>query len=438
MDETALRDEVTELLRDLIRVDTSNPPGRETAAAMLLKEYLEAAGVECELAAKDPERANLIARIPGTGDGPVVAFLGHTDVVPADAQDWRFPPFAGHLDEHGYVWGRGAADMKDETATRAVAMATLARSGHRPRGDLLFIAQADEEDGVRDVGLSWLVRERPDIRADYAIDEGGGARLELADGRIGYSINVGEKAALAAYVTALGEAGHASVPLSGDNAVPHLAVLIERLARYRTDTVLLPEVTRLIELLAGPVDGDLDAAMERARGLHPQLANELPTLVGSTIAPTRLKGSAARNVMPGKATVECDCRVLPGTTPADLEAELRTALGSDHRYELSFPEPVYGGTSSPIDTPLFDVCRSWVEQQDPGAILIPTISTGFIDAHWMRQAFGTVAYGFWPSRHTPLDVYYDGVHNRDERIHRDDLGFALQFHLHAARELGAL
>ena len=163
MDETALRDEVTELLRDLIRVDTSNPPGRETAAAVLLKEYLEAAGVQCELAAKDPERANLIARIPGSGGGPVVAFLGHTDVVPADAQDWRYPPFSGHLDEQGFVWGRGAADMKGETATRAVAIAALARSGFRPRGDLLFIAQADEEDGVQDVGLSWLVRERPDV-----------------------------------------------------------------------------------------------------------------------------------------------------------------------------------------------------------------------------------------------------------------------------------
>ena len=116
-------------------------------------------------------------------------------------------------------------------------------------------------------------------------------RIELADGRVVVSVNVGEKAALAAYVTALGEAGHASVPLSGDNAVPHLAVLIERLAGYRTRTVLLPEVRRLIELLAGPVDGDLQAALERARGLHPLLDQELPTLLGSTIAPTRLRRS---------------------------------------------------------------------------------------------------------------------------------------------------
>ena len=123
MDDTALRDEAAELLRDLLRIDTSNPPGGETPAAQLLKRYLEANGVECELVARDPDRANLIARIPGSGGGPSLALVGHTDVVPADAEDWQRPPFAGELDRDGYIWGRGAVDMKNETATRAVAMA---------------------------------------------------------------------------------------------------------------------------------------------------------------------------------------------------------------------------------------------------------------------------------------------------------------------------
>ena len=153
VDERALRDEALGLVRDLIRVDTSNPPGRETPAALVLQEYLEAHGIECELVARDPDRANLIARIPGTGEGPSLALLGHTDVVPADAQDWKHPPFEAHVDVEGYLWGRGAVDMKNETATRAVAMAALARSGHRPRGDLVYIAEADEEDGTEQVGL---------------------------------------------------------------------------------------------------------------------------------------------------------------------------------------------------------------------------------------------------------------------------------------------
>ena len=176
----ALRDEAVELLRDLVRVDSSNPPGRETPVAMVVKQYLEANGLEVELVARDPERANLITRLPGTGDGPSLALMGHTDVVPADAKDWTHPPFGAHLDDDGYIWGRGTCDMKNELATRCVTIAHLARTGFQPRGDLLLISQADEEDGMEEVGMPWLLKERPDLRCDYAIDEGGGMRVELA------------------------------------------------------------------------------------------------------------------------------------------------------------------------------------------------------------------------------------------------------------------
>src|SRR3954469_25645542 len=241
MDERTLRDETVGLLRDLLRIDTSNPPGRETPAAMLLKEYLESAGIACELAAKDPDRANLVARIPGTGEGPSLALLGHTDVVPADPGDWRHPPFSGHLDGDGFLWGRGAADMKNETATRAVAMAALSRSGFRPGGDVVFIAEADEEDGTERVGMTWLVHERPDIGTDYALNEGAAERLVLADGRTVITVSVGEKAALAARVTALGTATATTMPGVADGSVPRLATLISRIAGYRPKRRLLPE-----------------------------------------------------------------------------------------------------------------------------------------------------------------------------------------------------
>lgn len=438
MTERELRDEALGLLRDLIRVDTSNPPGRETPAALVLKEYLEANGIECELVARDPDRANLIARIPGTGEGPSLALLGHTDVVPADAQDWKHPPFEAHVDDEGYLWGRGAVDMKNETVTRAVAMAALARSGHRPRGDLVFIAEADEEDGTAEVGLIWLVGERPNLRTDYALNEGGGERLVLADGRVVVPIVVGEKATLPVLVTALGEAGHASIPTAGANAVPRLARLIERLAAHRTERHVLPETRAMLEALVGPFDGDVDDAVARASALHSGFPHELPALLSITIAPTRLRGSSARNVMPARASVECDCRVLPGMTNADLEAELRLALGNDLPYELEFLEPPNGGTIASIDSPLYGLCQRFLDERDPGATLLPVLSVGFTDSHYLRQSFGTVAYGFWPSRHTPEEIRATGFHNKDERIHVDDLGYAAAFHVEVCRRVGEL
>jgi acetylornithine deacetylase/succinyl-diaminopimelate desuccinylase-like protein len=434
--ERDLRDETTALLRDLLRVDTTNPPGRETAAATLLKAYLEAGGVECELVARDPDRANLVARIRGTGDGPSLALLGHTDVVPADPAGWQHPPFAGDLDDEGYVWGRGAVDMKNETASRAVALAVVARSGFQPRGDLMMIAEADEENGIEEVGLSWLVRERPDVRADFVLNEGASERLTLADGRTVVTVNVGEKATLPALVTALGRAAHASTPLAGANAVPRLATLIDRLAAYRPARRVLPETRALLEALVGEVGDGLDDAIDRAQSLHPAFAELVAPLFATTIAPTRLRGSDARNVMPARASVECDCRVLPGTTEAELEAELAAALGTDLPYEIDFLEPPNGGSISSIDTPLFDLCRRWVDANDPGAILLPTLCTGFTDSHFMRAAFGTVAYGFWPMRHTPYEVAAAGIHSVDERVHVDDLGYATRFHVEALREIG--
>jgi acetylornithine deacetylase/succinyl-diaminopimelate desuccinylase-like protein len=421
------------LLRDLIRVDTSNPPGNETAAAELLRDYLVRHGVECELVARVPGRANLVARIRGSGGGPSLALTGHTDVVPADARDWRRPPFAAEVDDDGYLWGRGAIDMKGHTATNAVALATLAREGFRPRGDLVLIAQADEEDGSEAAGMQWLVEARPDLRVDYAIDEGGGERIPLADGGVAVTIGVAEKACLPVLVTALGEAGHASTPHLAANAVPRLATLIGRIAAHRPERSVLPVVRRLLEQLGADPDGDLDAAIAHVARQDRTLGDELPSLLSMTFAPTRLEGSRARNVLPARATVDVDCRLLPGQTQADLERELRGALGDDVPYELAYPEPICGGTISNIDTPLYAACASFLAEHDPDAALLPWVSTGFVDSYFMRSAWGTICYGFWPTRATPLEVMHAGVHNRDERIHVDDVAYATRFLLHAAR-----
>src|SRR5713226_4226041 len=187
----SLREEVTSLLQELIRLNTVNPPGNETAAAELLREYLEPFGVRCELYARVPERASLVARIPGSHNGPRLLFLSHTDTVLADPAEWKVDPWSGELRD-GQVWGRGALDMKGQVAASAVAIASLAREGFEPAGDLIFAATADEEVGDG-FGLSWLCEAHPDaVRCDYAVNEGGGDRLELG-GNVYYVVTTAEK-----------------------------------------------------------------------------------------------------------------------------------------------------------------------------------------------------------------------------------------------------
>ncbi len=435
VDLDALRAEATELLRALLRVDTSNPPGRETPAAELLRNYLEGNGVACELVAADPERANLVARIPGSGSGRSLMLLGHTDVVPADASGWTHPPFAGVLDEAGYVWGRGACDMKNETATRAVAVAEIARSGVPLSGDLVFVAEADEEDGTNRVGMSWLVAERPDLATDFVLNEGAAERLVLADGRTIVTLNVGEKAAGTVRVSALGTPGHSASPYGAPRAVPALAELIRRLADYRPRRRLLPATRTMLTSLIGPLGEDLDDDIARAVALHPAFLEFVEPLFATTIAPTRLHGSDALNVLPARASVDCDCRVLPGSSEEELLAQLREALGADVPYELEVLEPLTGGTISPIESPLFDACCAFIRAHDPEAIVLPTICDGFTDSHYARAAFGSVAYGLWPMRTTPYEIAAAGVHAHDERIHVDDLGYATMFHIEVCRSL---
>ncbi|MBV9164569.1 MAG: M20/M25/M40 family metallo-hydrolase [Solirubrobacterales bacterium] len=430
-----LQAEAVALLRELIRIDTSNPPGHETPAARLLARYLEDNGVECELVSRDPARANLVARVPGRrSEAPSLMLLGHTDVVPAQPERWRRPPFAGELDDEGYVWGRGALDMKNEVATRAVATAVIARSGEPLDGDLVFVTVADEEDGTTGVGMSWLVHERPDMATAYVLNEGAGERLELADGRAVVTISVGEKAAAAVRITALGTPGHTSMPYDVVHAVPVLAQLIERLTRYRPRRRLLPATRALLEQLVGPID-EVDAALGQATALHPALKQLLEPLFSTTIAPTRLHGSDALNVLPGRASVDCDCRLLPGSTVDQLCEELELALGTDLPYELEVLDAPVGGTISSTDSALFHACADFLHATDPDAILLPTLCTGFTDSHYLRAAFGSVAYGFWPSFSTPYEVWSSTVHGHNERVHVDDLAHATAFQIAVCRAL---
>jgi acetylornithine deacetylase/succinyl-diaminopimelate desuccinylase-like protein len=422
-----LRAEVLDLAQKLIRIDTSNPPGRESPAAELLAGYLRLAGADVELAGPDPERLNVIARIEG-GDGPSIMLLGHTDVVPAPDNDWTVPPFDA-VERDGMLVGRGAADMKGEVAARAVAFAELARSGAQPPGDVVFVAESDEEKNTADVGLSWLVRERPDIRCDFAINESGGELLELANGRRVVTISVGEKKVASVRLRFFGRAGHASVPAAADNPLRHLARAVERLIAYEPDPQLSATSLRTLEVLG--VDGGDSAAITAAGELHPILAQELPVLVRMTVTPTGVQTYEPANVIPPHADVICDCRALPAQDEDDVRAHVDAALGAGFNYELEFLEPLEGGTESSIDTALYRLCEEYVAERLDGATLLPLISSGFTDSHWIRQGFGTTAYGFAPTFHTNLATYFGGMHGADESIAVADLEEMVEFNLRA-------
>ena len=428
-----LLDEVVELTSELIRADTTNPPGNETLGVEVLEAYLTRNGVPSERVARDPQRANLIARVPGRGTGPSLALAGHTDVVYADPGDWTVPPFSGEVRD-GHLWGRGALDMKGQTAASAVALAVLARSGHVPNGDVLLIAEADEEDGVDAVGMSWLVGERPDLRCDYALTESN-YRLVLADGRTVYTLVVGEKMTMPVRVTARGVAGHASVPTLGDNALLKLAPVLERLAAYAPVVRSSPELEGLLAVVA-PGGGSLEERIARGRAQHDELWHTIPALAGSTFAVTMTGASRKRNVIPAEAWVEVDCRVLPGTDPEQLMGEFRVALqGLDVVLELA-EEPL-GGTRSPVETPLRDALADWIDELEPGALLVPELSTGFTDAHFLRESFGTIAYGFFPLRYTAPELL-GTLHAPDERIDVRDLELAVRAFVHCIDRIGAL
>ena len=407
-----------------------NPPGNETLAAELLRDYLAESGVESDLYAKVPERANLVARIPGRGDGPSLLLLSHTDTVVADPAEWQHDPWSAELLD-GEVWGRGALDMKGEVAASAVTLASLAREGFQPAGDLIFVAAADEEVGD-DFGLPWLCREhREAVRADYALNEGAGERVEIG-GRIFYLCSTAEKMSSPFRLRVHGRAGHASVPGIADNALAKAAPLIERLAAYRPEPQLVPETAALVQ---GVLGEQLEAAqvLQLAREVDPYAAELVEPLLSLTLSPTMISASERRNVIPSVCDVDVDCRLLPDQTQAEAEQIVRSVLGEgDYDFEWTDGR---GGTRSPLETPLWDAVESFVAEEEPEATVVPLVVAGFTDSHWLREAFGTVAYGFFPMRTMDPQVAARLIHSADERVAVEDLDLGVRCFRHVAQTL---
>src|SRR5215216_7558687 len=430
-----LQAEATDVLARLIRFDTVNPPGNERACQEWLKGYLEDAGLECELLwAEDRERPNLIARLCGDhADGPVLGYLSHVDTVLADPADWRHDPWSGEVHD-GALWGRGAIDMKSQTAAEAVAAAHLAREGWRPpRGELKLISVVDEEVGGR-LGAQWLTEQRPDAAyVDWLLNEGGGAVMPYGDRRL-YGVCCAEKGTFRFRVRARGRAGHASVPALADNALLKLLPALERIGRGRAEYDVVDEPRAFLRAI-GEDPEDPEGAVVRLRAVEPRLAAMLEPTLGATFAPTLISAGEKINVIPARAEFAVDCRLPPGLGLPLAERRARELIGDADGLELEFDDAVVGNRS-PVASPLMDAIAAWVREGDPAGEAVPVVLPAFTDCRWFRAAFpDCVAYGFFPQRHQDLYATWPLIHSADERVDVRDLGFATEFFADLPRRL---
>jgi acetylornithine deacetylase/succinyl-diaminopimelate desuccinylase-like protein len=428
--------EAEQLLRALIRFNTVNPPGDERPAQEHLAAHLSAAGFDCELLGAEPGRPNLVARLRPAGAGTAepgasgrrLCYLGHVDTVLADAGEWSHDPWSGDLAD-GFLWGRGALDMKSQVAAEVAAAASLARSGWRPRsGELLVVSVVDEETGGA-LGAQWLTETHPEkVRCEMLVNEGGGGCFEYGGRRL-YGVCCAEKGVFRFTVITDGVAGHASMPGMGDNALLKMAPVLERLAS-RQPSYRLTDAPRAFLRGLGEDPEDPRGSVERLRAADPRLATMFEPMLGVTFTPTRIRASEKVNVIPSRAELKIDCRVPPGLGEEEVRQGIAEVLGdgADAPWRIEFTERV-PGNGSPLDSPLMETVSTWVAERDPGAEVVPVILPGFTDSRHFRAAFPEcVAYGFFPHRHQPLVQTAPLIHGADERIDVRDLELATELY----------
>jgi acetylornithine deacetylase/succinyl-diaminopimelate desuccinylase-like protein len=438
-----LEDEVLGLFTAILRVDTTNPPGDETACALVLQDYLAANGIAGELVGELPERQNLVARLQGSRPGPTLVLMGHTDVVPADEAEWSVPPFGGVVKD-GYVWGCGATDMKNQVAAEAVAVARLARSGADFAGEVVYIASVDEEVGTH-CGVRWLCEHRAAlIRCEYLLNEGMGGLWLPIDGHKVFLLAVGEKAFAQFRIRTRGVGGHGSVPEKERSAVIDLAKAVVALGLADPPAIVSPMTAAFIDVLVG--DGLAERLKDPAtarvaalelRAADPEVAGLIEPLLGATFTPTMLEAGKVVNVIPTHAEASIDCRILPEMTREEtraLVAGVVDPLGIDWEFEwIDATEP----NASPAPTALSRSIERVLQRDLPDALLAPMCSGSFTDSRWVREAFpDCVAYGFAPFPREDLRVMEGGRdHMPDERILVEDVTYQALFFERVVRDL---
>ncbi len=414
-----------ELLRTLIRFDTTNPPGNERACLEHVAQLLTNAGVAVEWYALDENRPNLTARIPGRGRAPTILLYGHVDVVPAREPGWPHPPFEAHVEE-GWVWGRGALDMKGGVAMMLSAFLELAAEETPPPGDVVLLLLSDEE-GDGTFGARFLVREHPELFRGirYAVGEFGGFSFHV-EGRRFYPIMVAEKQICCLRLSIRGASGHGSMPVR-NGAMAKLGRVLQRLDRLRLPVRFdgvserflrgmsddLPVLQRLLlhALLQRPLtDPVLRLMGPRGALFEPMLRD--------TVAATMIDGDQSHNVIPGEVGLHLDARLLPGRQPADLVDELTPELGDDIAIEVTRFEEFPGDP----DLGLFDLLADVLREADPAGKPLPFLLPGSTDGRFLRR-LGIQTYGFLPMK-LPADFNFSAtIHSVGERIPVEALEF---------------
>jgi acetylornithine deacetylase/succinyl-diaminopimelate desuccinylase-like protein len=438
--------EVTDLLQQLIRNacvnDGSPESGAERRNVAVLASYLEGSGLDLERYEAAPGRESLVARIEGSDpSAPALMLMGHTDVVPVNPDRWRRDPFGGELVD-GEVWGRGAVDMLNLTASMAVATRRLARQGFRPKGSLVYLAVADEE-ALGSYGAGWLVENRAEaVRADFVVTEFGGVRLPLpsASGPK-LPVVVGEKGSYWCTIRVKGTAGHGSMPFRTDNALVKAAEVVSRLAAFRPETRIHEVWRRFVE------SADLPAEMS-AMLLDPEkvrefsnaspdvgLARMVHACTHTTFAPTVMHGGVKTNIIPDTVDLQVDVRTLPGQKEEEVRALLDEALGDLKDSVEITAQSNDEASASPIDTPLWDSLRRATERLVPGATTVPFMIVGATDARFFRRA-GATAYGAGLfSERISFGEFASMFHGDNERIDQESLGLSTELWDLLARDM---
>jgi len=407
-----------ELLQNLIRFNTTNPPGNERLCIEYINSLLKDAGNETTLVAKTPERPNVIARLKGEGNAPPLLLYGHVDVVTTEGQQWTHPPFDA-LSVDDYIWGRGALDMKSGVAMLLAAFLRIKAEKATLPGDVIFCAVADEEAGG-DYGSRFLVTEYPDLfkNVKYAFGEFGGFNLSMGGKRL-YPIMVAEKQCCWMKITFHGRGGHGSMPVH-HQAMAKLARTLSLLDQKQLPYHLTPAVQLMLTSIADALGGGTGLAVRALTS--PWLAGIIIRILGErgnifapllhhTISPTILKASDKVNVIPSVVSIGLDGRLLPGFTPKDMENEMRALLGKDYELEVLEYDP---GPSAP-NMGLFNTLGKVIKESDPQGIAVPYVMSGVTDARFFTK-LGIQTYGFTPLQ-LPDDFSFIGtIHAADERV----------------------
>jgi acetylornithine deacetylase/succinyl-diaminopimelate desuccinylase-like protein len=432
IDWDAVGEETLQHLSDLVKINTTNPPGGETQVARYLQAVLDAEGVDSELYALDPERANLVARIRGNGSKRPILIMGHTDVVGVQADRWTEEPFSG-LRKDGWLYGRGSLDDKDSVAAGLMVMVMLKRIGVELDRDIIFLAEAGEE-GTPEVGINFMVENHWDvIDAEYCLAEGGSGILE-EKGVTVVGVQTTEKMVRRATLVARGTAGHGSVPRL-DNPVAAIARAVARADAWQTE-MRLNETTKVyFERLASISTPD-DAFRyenvgnpEESVAIQQHFLANFPyhySLLRTSVVPTIIDAGFRRNVIPSEATAMLDIRMLPDEDVDAFYAELAEVI-DDPNVEI-VPEKIYRPAAPPsgIDNEMFESIERVAGDMYPDAIVLPTMSTAATDMSQVR-AKGVPAYGIGPIRSMEELNSGNGAHSDNERVSEEAMVDFLRF-----------